>query len=321
MLALYHFAAQNDGLTESSTFFLKFNKWSLIKPISLNKYIYTLYTEPMKSLFAFGDSYADYQWPMWPSIIGTNYDYFYNYGKAGCGNYFIFKQFIKNLHKITNNDTVIVQWTTPTRYDHTDSTHWICKGDASTDIFYKNNLEYLYSTNLGILKQLSYMKAVSKILNSINCFWFFIFLNDFSMVHDINHNKNFNIVWDPEGELYNDWSHLKDIELYKDHCINLSIDNYMEFINAKNNYLIYKETSVKFVDAHPTPNLTFQWIKKSNLINLLNLNENLMDHYVKACQGLLEKHTINREYNPKILIKHNILQCYDEQYNYKNFKL
>lgn len=91
----------------------------------------------MKRLFTVGCSHTLYPWPTYADILSKDYDEYYNYGLAGIGNYAIFIRLldiIKNFD-LTKDDTLILQWTNPHRFDFYKEPHgWYLGG----------NLAYLY---------------------------------------------------------------------------------------------------------------------------------------------------------------------------------
>ena len=66
----------------------------------------------MKRLFTFGCSMTNYIYPTWADILGTNYDYYENWGEEGAGNEFIFNSIIECNEKnhFNSEDTIIVMW-------------------------------------------------------------------------------------------------------------------------------------------------------------------------------------------------------------------
>ena len=69
---------------------------------------------------------TQYNWPTWADIIGTKWKYFENWGKEGAGNHFIFNSVIECdiKHNLTSNDTVVIMWTAPARYDQYIVNKW-----------------------------------------------------------------------------------------------------------------------------------------------------------------------------------------------------
>lgn len=88
----------------------------------------------MKRLFVVGCSHTLYPWPTYADILAQEFDEYYNYGIAGIGNQAIFIRLvnlIKN-YNLTKDDTLIVQWTNPHRFDFYKEPHgWYLGGNLS----------------------------------------------------------------------------------------------------------------------------------------------------------------------------------------------
>jgi len=74
----------------------------------------------MSRLFTFGCSFTNYSWPSWADFLGLDFDHYENWACPGLGNRAIAERItecnVKN--KFTNNDLVIVQWTSHLRNDY-----------------------------------------------------------------------------------------------------------------------------------------------------------------------------------------------------------
>ena len=75
-----------------------------------------------KRIFAFGCSFTSYLYPTWADIIykSMNPDVeFYNLGKSGGGNLFISHRIVEanKKYEFTENDLVVVMWSTHARID------------------------------------------------------------------------------------------------------------------------------------------------------------------------------------------------------------
>lgn len=73
----------------------------------------------MNRLFTFGCSYTEFYWPTWSDCLSPYFNETYNYGKCGAGNSYIFNQLasIVASNKLTEKDTVIIQWSSLVRED------------------------------------------------------------------------------------------------------------------------------------------------------------------------------------------------------------
>jgi|LakMenEpi03Aug12_release.lakeMendotaPanAssembly.Ray.scaffolds.fasta_scaffold598485_1 hypothetical protein len=121
----------------------------------------------MKRLFTFGCSFTQYSWPTWADIIGREYDYFENWGKAGSGNhlilYLLSECILKN--KLNSNDLVIIMWTNIAREDRYVNNKWISPGNIFCQKEYSNELVVKYADDKGyLITNLAVIHAVKKML-------------------------------------------------------------------------------------------------------------------------------------------------------------
>lgn len=85
----------------------------------------------LSRLFTFGCSFTNYHWPTWADILGQDYSQYYNLGRSGAGNLYIACQLSEavNRYNITDQDRVIIQWSSPLREDrYTDQ--WLTWGNV-----------------------------------------------------------------------------------------------------------------------------------------------------------------------------------------------
>jgi len=281
----------------------------------------------MKRLFAFGDSYSQYMWPMWPAIIGQNFDTTINYGHSGSGNFHIFFRVLQALieKKIEKNDVVIVQWSIPTRFDYIDgdSGTWSCRGDNSALNFRQNNMSEFNSDQLCILKQLAYMESLAGLLTASGCQWYFIFLSEFSMVHSSNHAEKFSIKWHINSLVYREYmAFVTSLKRYHDRFMETCFYEYIEsnFGSTPWKYkcsYMYKGEHIEFVDSHPSPRQTLAWILDSGFMNSLNLDKEIMRKYADHAENALDAACFdNMKYDPSALTQ--AFANFEDQFNYKN---
>jgi hypothetical protein len=229
---------------------------------------------------------------MWPELVGRCYKTVYNYGYAGCGNFYIFHKALIELSsvKLTNADTVIIQWTEPLRFDYINNNYWDNQGIGSAELFVKNKVEFLNNESTAILKHLTYMLALAELLSSTKCTWYFMFLSPDSMSHKnkLNLDNEFNTEY---SKLVN------NLLKYKNNFIDqISLTDFFEIQNSPvtNSQC---GTSI-FKDDHPTPKYTYMYIKKY-LNNYLNLNLTKIKKYSDQSEELIK---INKLQHKNILV-------------------
>lgn len=269
----------------------------------------------MKRLFAFGDSYTEYQWPMWPQILAQNFDITYSSGRSGAGNFYIFQKALQSLNKnnISSDDTFIIQWSTPTRVDAIGlyDMEWVSNGDKSAEIFRTPELELYNSDQLAVIKQLTYMVSLSNILDKIGCNWYYIFLNKFSMVNADDYLTEFNIDFG-----FNDVRKSYDIlknSLRKNRLVSTCMVEYMSnnFSEKLWKYIFSnEELGIEFSDTHPSPLQTLSWIENVLVPRIPDLNKNLMKKYATHTENFLDSVTVDGKYHP--------IKLHTEWVNFKN---
>ena len=86
----------------------------------------------MKTLYAVGCSHTRYCWPTYADILSQEYDRFENWGQSGFGNFAIMHRALEIADKMDVDDTLIVQWTYPTRFDfHRKGDGWYQGGNLA----------------------------------------------------------------------------------------------------------------------------------------------------------------------------------------------
>ena len=249
----------------------------------------------MKRLFTFGDSFSQYAWPMWPSILGQSFEQTYNYGRAGTGNFFTFYKAMQCLieQTVNGNDVVIIQWTSPTRFDILYDNYWSQMGDATAKIFRDNNTEYLNSDQMCVIKQLTYMNSIAKILDSIGCKWHFMFLNKFAMAHSRSHGNDFGINWTGHIAESSYYSLQNNLTQYNHKFVSQPISDFVDQRYApdpwamKCSYNDSEQGFIEFIDCHPMPSQTMQWINDYVLPVISELNIPAMTDYSNHCNAEL----------------------------------
>lgn len=201
-----------------------------------------------KRFFAFGCSFTKYAWPTWADLVSELYSTYYNYGRPGGGNMFIFNSVMEadQRHKLTKDDLVIVQWSGPCREDRYLKDKWVTPGNIVN--YYSNDYVYKYFDFRGfLLRDLAAIKATKALLDHIGCEYRFI-----SMVPLITSNeyeqKAPDVKIDDVCQLYSNV-----LESIKPSYIDI-LGSY-GVIRPKNLY------GIKLIDNHPVPSEHFQYIK------------------------------------------------------------
>lgn len=169
----------------------------------------------MSRLFTFGCSFTQFdKWPTWADILGKEYSQFENWGKIGGGNLFIFNSLIECIarNQITNDDTIIVMWTSIGREDRWVSTRgWVTPGSIYNQIEYDAKFVSKWADPAGyLIRDLAFVSAARKILEAIGCKWEFLSIVPLEYYDDSCDFKNDFLVEQNLKLLYN-----SDIQLIK----------------------------------------------------------------------------------------------------------
>lgn len=151
------------------------------------------------SLYTFGCSYTYYNWPTWADILGLEFAPFnYNWGYPGLGNRAIAER-VAECHArntITENDTVIVQWSSPIRHDwmradllSKEGTKWRTHGSIfsreNERIFDKKWLDIFWDEKTYLIHTLNNIILTQELLESTGCKWMMTSMNDLTLIGNI----------------------------------------------------------------------------------------------------------------------------------------
>ena len=100
----------------------------------LNQEKMTIDFKKYKRIFAFGCSFTSYGWPTWADLIAYEApdSQYFNYGHAGIGNVGIACKIgeANQRYKFTEDDLVMVMWSTFSRLDYWVDGGWRCDGNV-----------------------------------------------------------------------------------------------------------------------------------------------------------------------------------------------
>lgn len=259
----------------------------------------------MKRLYTFGCSFTNYNWPTWADLYGLEFDYFFNWAYPGLGNKAIAER-IAECHArniFTEEDTVIVQWSSPYRHDwmrtdyqtDTDLTAWKTHGS----IFSKENektfdhkwLSQFWDEKAYFLHTLNHIILAQELLNSTGVTWMMTSMNDIKKVGNDLSPRTMGGDYQPEElNLKNFWDVDPTMMFYKeaiwDRYDNKWVDPIMGVIGEtpefswwfetdKKNKNIFKTNKGKWEESHPTVGQHGIWLLK--LKDRLDLEVKLID--------------------------------------------
>jgi hypothetical protein len=133
----------------------------------------------MKRLFTFGCSFTQWWWPTWADLIAPSYDHFENWAIKGCGNRTIAERLSEFLlqNDITEDDTIIVQWTDYHRHDiHMDrarpGSNWSSSGGIWTNKFTPEWVKEYWTEPSYIMHSLNFINFGINLLENQPCKWY-----------------------------------------------------------------------------------------------------------------------------------------------------
>jgi hypothetical protein len=198
--------------------------------------------------FAFGCSFTKYYWPTWADIIGKDSAKYYNYGKSGAGNVFIFQSLVEAIveHRINKNDLVMVMFSNITREDRfTLDRGWITPGN----LYYQNdyNEEFLkkFMCHHGyLMRDLSLVHSCKMMLDHLGV--------DYSLMSIVPFDSK-----QSDGQRVSDLKYILDF--YGD-TLNCLEPNVLDTVfkgdwnsrQPRPTYQVQWQPN-KYVDNHPTP--------------------------------------------------------------------
>ena len=210
-------------------------------------------------LFAFGCSFTNYWWATWPQILAKQFGYqLYNYGRPGAGNLFIFNHIIQadQFYRFNSDDIVAVCWTNVCREDRYVNRQWHTGGNIFTNPDITPDWIKQYGDPQGYkIRDFALIHAVHDYLANRNCQRFYFSICD--LAGRIDQFAESNQLKPPAVDLYQQT--LSEISpsfydvLWQDDLNK----KYQSDINL---------ISKKFVDGHPSPQESLQY-----LCNVMNI--------------------------------------------------
>lgn len=120
---------------------------------------------PVNRLFAFGCSFTKYSWTTWPEIVAEdlNVREYYNLASPSAGNEFIFNRLMQvdRLFDLTEDDLVMICWTSVNREDRFVNRQWLMAGNIYTQDIYPRWFVDAYYSNPedALLHDFAYIRA------------------------------------------------------------------------------------------------------------------------------------------------------------------
>ena len=225
-------------------------------------------------IYVFGDGFATgHIWPEWPQLLELVVDQpVKNYAHIGAGNEYIFNCAVKSLLTTTTDDTILIQWADPLRYDKIiEASDWVelqsqdpKYKDINSEIYnqlwwstsgsdlqaIKHYKEFYVQPQQAINRSMLYMLSLLTLLDSKNIknYSFFSYSFDYSA-----HNN------------YQDLKKLSWVDL------NLGMDEWTQL------------TSIRGNEVQPSTHSQWQWLQ-ANLLPKLQVNSDKVNKLNRILQ-------------------------------------
>lgn len=130
-------------------------------------------TKP-KRIFAFGCSFTNYLWTMWPELLQYEFDCeLHNFGRSGASNFFIAHTITQaaRTHNFTKDDLILICWSSMYRQESYFDGDWMVTGSLENNpIFTDNSLVWKHDLEYWQMHNYSVMKSVDEfcLANNLN---------------------------------------------------------------------------------------------------------------------------------------------------------
>lgn len=266
----------------------------------------------MNRLFVFGCSFTNWCWPTWADLLGLNYENYENWGRPGIGNRAIAEKIsechVKN--NFTKDDTIIIQWTSYTRYDwykdiieegENEVVGWEVHQHSSYYKKYRPFFEKIYSERAYVMHSLNIMCLIKEFLSAIGCKWYMTSLSDirnlgydslfYDRYDDKQHQKTVKTL---KEENSNDWILYKSFPEFKiyENIIWNDSENWLSpmFSNVRaHKSLLWSFPKDNYIEFHPTPRQHSIWLENSLGFLLKENYFNEKDVIIDAFEKLKDK--------------------------------
>jgi len=253
----------------------------------------------MRRLFTFGCSYTSFCWPTWSDFVGLDYDEYYNYAQSGGGNRFIFERLLEAdvSHTFTEDDTILIMWSTYHRHDLYKDGGWKTPGNVLTaDHLYGDEYVEKYFDILGsVLHSLNYIYGAQQLLRD-KTEWHMTSMADLTIpLGELNDDVAAIFHRFTNRSIFTEYPGLGKYDFIFEH------DNWLNVplgVFTKKNYkhkdyleVIHVPGMLPQVDFHPSPYMHLAWCKKVGL----EVNEDKVDNLLTKWENDWAYKAIPRE--------------------------
>jgi len=228
--------------------------------------------------FAFGCSFTNYIWPTWADLISNNFTEgsYYNYGKQGVGNQYIFNAVMQadQIHKFNENDLVIVQWSSTLREDRYMKGKWVPWRSHYPDFF----RDHYFDEKGFLIRDFAFIKAIGEFLKA-KCSYKFISmtpLRSYDWMHPSSGYEVFNLI-------NNDLTNV--INFYADVLSQFPL-SFVEVLGDFGKIRPLDFYGFNLLDNHPVPSEHCKYVKQ--IFPEFEINDGLVQEYDLKLSNLLK---------------------------------
>jgi len=286
----------------------------------------------MNRLFVFGCSFTSYIWPTWADMLGIEFPYYENWAISNTGNRAIAERVAEcnAKNKFTEQDTVIVQWSSHTRHDWfidekdpitEENIGWAVNRVKGRKPKFQKLVDYIYSDKAYSMNTLNFVSMIQALLEQTKCKWFMTSIGDLrNLGYDTIFSDKLEDIKLPKKKIKNCliWELYPELKCYE-HIWTKYSNNWLNPIFPtviENKNYIWKFEKDNYIDFHPTMFHHNLWLEQ-NLKNKLNINyqyDAVRNQMVELSNRIksksdygLEKFSITLEKaTKKLLYKHNL---------------
>jgi hypothetical protein len=229
-------------------------------------------------IFTFGCSFTEYVWPTWADMILYGNEG-HNVGIRGSGNESILYRLLETdrKYKLNQNDTIIILFTTPIRWDLiiSNNSEWGEFGQVTSSSLSKYENE-LYTIDGLIFKSMYSITLIKDFLDKKNVKYLFGSVNNLYENYG-NYFENF--------KLSNELNSLVKITQSN---VNLHLQDFHSYLYRGNFWVTTKKWDKGADDYHPRPISHYKWIRDV-LLKHMDIDLKITENDVLKIESNIDK--------------------------------
>lgn len=236
---------------------------------------------------------TNYFWPTWADLISVEIDEYYNYGRSGAGNLYISNSIVEanKIHKFTEDDLIIVMWSSTTREDRYVNRNWETPGNIYTqNVFDEQFVNKWADERFYFLRDFALIELTCTYLENLPCDSYMLQMMPFEEMQYYDSNKD---------SYYSESHDL--IDFYKDTFEKIKPDFLTTEFKGSWPMIKIEGYGGQQYDYHPTPSGHLNYLKKifniqpsDKIVDLVKKYEKKIKKYRKISDVFDEWHVETR---------------------------